>query len=86
MKYTTVRLLLFFSFRRGACPRIPPRCSFLGFPEPAKPSLDLITSTNLDNEYDFLEIFRSDKEYEFDYEYDFLETLRFDYEYDFSDL
>ena len=33
-------------------------------------------------EYDFLETFRFDTEYEFNYTYDFLETFRFDTEYE----
>ena len=39
-----------------------------------------------DYEYDFLETFRFEYEYEFDYEYDFLETFRFDYEYEYEFL
>ena len=35
-------------------------------------------------EYDFLETFRFDYEYQFDCGYDFLETFRFDYEYQFD--
>ena len=35
-------------------------------------------------EYDFLETFRFDYEYEFDYKYDFLETFKFDCEYEFD--
>ena len=38
----------------------------------------------MDYEYDFLETFGFDYEYEFSYEYDFSETFRFECEYEFD--
>ena len=42
------------------------------------------TLERFDREYDFLETFRFDYEYECDYGNDFLEIVRFHYEYEFD--